>query len=95
VWSQDLSGELDELVGCEVVLDTGGPMIYLGRLSSYDEAGFWLENADVHNCMEGHAPREQYVAESRRDGIRVNRNRVFVYRQKVMSISALIDVVED
>lgn len=86
---------LDDLIGREVVLDTAGPWVYLGLLSSIDEHGFWLERADVHNVQEGHATREQYVAESGRDGIRVNRNRVFVLVQSVVSVSALSDVVKD
>ena len=90
-----MSANLDELVGCEVVLDTAGPVIYLGRLALHDERGFWLEDADLHNCTEGHATREQYIAESARDGIRVNRKYVFVLRQAVYSISALSDVVAD
>ncbi|MHC4445382.1 MAG: hypothetical protein ACYTF1_07795 [Planctomycetota bacterium] len=90
-----VSEALDELVGCEVVLDSAGPMVYLGRLASYDAEGFSLENADVHSRAEGHAPREQYIAESRRHGIRPNRARVYVFRHTVISISALSDVKED
>ncbi len=86
---------LDSLVGREVVLDTAGPTIYLGRLASYNADGFWLTEADVHNGDEGHAPRDQYVAESARDGIRLNRQRVFVFRHTVISVSALADVVTD
>ncbi|GMV96032.1 MAG: hypothetical protein AMXMBFR83_04010 [Phycisphaerae bacterium] len=84
---------LDELVGCEVVLDTPGTIVYLGRLVSYGPEGFWLESADLHNTSEGHAPREQYVLEAARDGIRVNRERIFVFRHVVISVSALSDVV--
>lgn len=90
-----MAENLDSLVGREVVLDTYGPVLYLGRLASYDRQGFWLEDADVHNGDEGHAPREQYVAEAGRDGIRVNRARVFVFRGTVISASALTDVVTD
>jgi hypothetical protein len=84
---------LDDLVGCEVVLDTAGPIVYLGRLASYSQEGFWLEGADMHNTSEGHAPREQYIVEAARDGIRVNRDKVFVFRYTVISVSALSDVV--
>jgi len=77
------------------VLDSAGPWLYLGVLTSVEEHGFWLEQADVHNVDEGHATREQYVVESGRDGIRVNRNRVFVLRSTVVSLSALSDVVQD
>lgn len=86
---------LDSLIGREVVLDTDGPMVFIGRLASYDAEGFWLEQADVHNCRDGHAQREQYIAESARDGVRVNRVRVYIFRRAVVGISALTDVVTD
>lgn len=88
-----LPESLDDLVGCDVVLDTPGTIVYLGRLASYSGEGYWLESADMHNTAEGHAPREQYVVEAARDGIRVNRERIFVLRHTVISISALSDVV--
>ena len=90
-----LPGSLDSLIGKEVVLDTEGPMVFMGRLASHDADGFWLEEADVHNCNDGHAQREQYIAESARDGIRVNRARVFIFRQAVVGVSALSDVTTD
>ena len=85
--------DLEVLIGEHVVFDTAGPLVYLGRLVSCDEGGFWLADADVHRSDEGHATREQYIVESRIDGIRVNRNRVYVFRQTVTSVSALSDVV--
>ena len=90
-----MSSDLDQWVGQHVVLDTAGPIVYLGRLVSHDDRGFWLEEADLHNCSEGHATREQYVTESARDGIHANRRRIFVLRQVVYSVSALSDVVTD
>lgn len=90
-----MGGPYDELIGKDVVLDTAGPIVYLGRLTAYNEAGFWLEDADLHNANEGHASREEYIAESSRDGIRVNRRRVFALRQAIISVSALADVVTD
>jgi hypothetical protein len=86
---------LEDYVGREVVLDTAGPIFYLGRLLKITESGFWLEEADLHDVREGHAPREQYIAESRRDGIRVNRRLIFVLLATVISVSALDDVVDD
>lgn len=90
-----MADDLDALLGHDVVLDTAGPVVYLGRLKACNEQGFWLENADLHNVQEGHATREQYIAESSRDGIRVNRARVFVFRHAVISVSPLSDVVAD
>ncbi|MFH0980873.1 MAG: hypothetical protein V2A79_04970 [Planctomycetota bacterium] len=57
------------------------------------ENGFWLADADVHDCRDGHASREVYIMEAGRDGISVNRRRVFVLRATVCSLSRLDQVV--
>jgi hypothetical protein len=88
---------LDMFLGRRVVLDTPGPMIYIGELEAYDDRGYWLLDADVHDRSEGHSTKEHYVSESveleRSDARRVNRQRVFVERHAVISVSALEDVV--
>ncbi len=84
-----------ELIGRNVVLDTAGPVVYIGTLRSAGEDGFWLDDADVHNCDEGHATKEEYALETRLHGVRINRRRVFVLQSAVMSLSALDDVTAD
>lgn len=91
----DLQGFLDR----RVVLDTQGPLLYIGRLVAWDRRGYWLEQADMHDCHDGHASKEEYVNEAyklEREGSRhVNRRRVFVARHAIVSVSALDDVVTD
>ena len=88
---------LNELVGRRVVLDTAGPMIYIGTLEAHEAGGYWLVDADVHDRTEGHSTKEKYVSESvalEREGApRTNRKRVFVERHAILSVSALDDVV--
>ncbi|MBN1491237.1 MAG: hypothetical protein JXA69_15095 [Phycisphaerae bacterium] len=84
-----------DLLGREVVIDTAGMIVYLGTLRADRPGGFWLENADVHNCNDGHAQKDEYIVESRLHGIHVNRRRVFVLRQAAISLSALADIVAD
>ncbi len=88
---------LDIYLNKRVVLDTAGPMIYVGLLEAYDDRGYWLAEADVHDRSDGHSTKEQYINQScelARDGtIRSNRRRVFVERAAVISVSALEDVV--
>ena len=76
-----------------VVLDTDGAIVYLGRLVEASQDGFWLEEADLHDCRDGHATKEEYVAEAHLRGYAPNRRRVFVLRSAVMSVTALDDVV--
>jgi hypothetical protein len=88
---------LDMFVGQRVVLDTAGPLIYIGKLEAHDQRGYWLSDADMHDRTEGHSTKEQYVSESREleqgGAPHVNRRRIFVDRQAVISISALEDIV--
>lgn len=90
---------LDLYLQRRVVLDTPGPMIYIGLLEHVDERGFWLLDADVHDRTDGHSPKEVYVSESlameRAGTRRVNRRRVFVERHSVISVSALEDAVTE
>src|SRR5262249_58401765 len=85
---------LNTLVGSAVVMDTAGPIIYLGTLREIRPDGFWLTEADVHDCRDGHAGKELYVCESRRDGVRANRESVFIFRDTVLSVSPLADVIQ-
>jgi hypothetical protein len=90
---------LDEFIDRRVVLDTPGSLLYIGRLVAWSEQGYWLADADVHDCRDGHASPEEYANtahELEKTGARhINRRRVFVDRQAIVSISALDDVVTD
>lgn len=90
---------LDNLIGRRVVLDTAGPMIYIGNLEAHDSRGYWLRDVDVHDRTDGHSTKEEYVNEARRlemrGSRRVNRRRAFVERTAILSISAMDDVVSE
>ena len=90
-----LSETFQKFVGRRVVLDTAGSIVYLGVLREATSVGLWLENADLHDCREGHASKEVYVYEAKTHGIRTNRKRLFVMRSTVISIAALEDVVQE
>ncbi len=83
----------DTFLSHKIVLDTDGPIVYLGTLTHVDEAGFALEDADVHDTRDGHATKEVYVNGAAVHGISPNRSRVLVMPSAVMSISKLDDVV--
>lgn len=86
---------LDNWIGRDVVLDTQGPMVFLGTLRGVGPEGFWLENADAHDRSDGHATKEQYVVEARQHGIRASRRSILVHREFVISLSLLADVIVD
>lgn len=87
---------LDNFLTRRVVLDTQGPMLYIGYLASHDRRGYWLTEADVHDRSDGHSSKEQYLSEAldiERSGVRrSNRKLVFVDRLAVVSVSALDDI---
>ncbi len=84
---------LEQLRGREIVIDVSPPFVYLGKLTGYDEKYLVLEPADVHDLRDTSTTRENYVVDSRRFGIRTNREKVFVRMSEVVSVSALEDVI--
>lgn len=88
---------LDDYVHQPVVLDTQGPLLFVGILESWSDRGYWLTDADVHDRNDGHSTKEVYVNQAftlEQEGARhVNRRRVFVEREAVVCISLLQDVV--
>lgn len=83
----------EKLVGREVVIDVVSQYVYLGKLTGYDAKYIVLEQADVHDLRDTATTRELYVIDSKRLGIRTNRDRVLVRVGEIVSISALDDVV--
>jgi hypothetical protein len=90
-----MSDPLKEMLGEQVVLDTLTPILYIGTLEKVTEAAFILQDTDLHDCRDGHANKETYLAEAHRSGTPVNRRRVVVMRSAVISVSRLADVVAD
>jgi hypothetical protein len=84
---------LDHLIGREIVIDVVSPFVYLGKLIGYDEKYLALEQADVHDLRDTATTRELYVIDSKRLGIRANRERVLVRVGEIVSVSALEDVI--
>lgn len=88
-----MSDALQRMVDETVVLDTGTPILYIGKLMEVTDSTFVLQEADMHDCREGHANREMYLAEAFQEGTTVNRREVVVMRSAVISVSRLADIV--
>ena len=84
---------LARMLNEEVVLDTDSPIVYIGRMVEIGDGTFVLEHADMHDCRDGHAKKEGYLAEVKRDGVTVNRQRVVVMRSAIISVSRVADIV--
>ncbi len=84
---------LQALIGRQVVIDVASPFVYLGKLLEIDHKYLILVDADVHDLRDTSTNRENYVVDSRRFGIRKNRERVLVNLAEVVSLSAMDDVI--
>jgi hypothetical protein len=91
--SNSFATELDSLVGQEVVADVNGPFIYIGTLQRVDVNSITLVDADAHDLRETRTSTDQYLIETRKHGVRINRHRVMVLARKIISISPLEAVV--
>jgi hypothetical protein len=81
------------LIGREVVIDVVSQYVYLGCLTGSDDRYLVLEQADVHDLRDATTTRELYVVDSKRFGIRANRERVLVRIAEIVSVSALAEVI--
>lgn len=88
-----MSDPLEDMLGESVVLDTATPIVYIGKLEEIADKVFVLTETDMHDCRDGHANKEVYLAEAHRDGLAVNRRHIVVMRSVVISVSRLADVV--
>jgi hypothetical protein len=88
-----MADPLERLLNEQVILDTGTPIVFIGTLTEVSDVAFVLVDVDRHDCRDGHAHKEQYLAETYRDGITPNRRAMIVMRAAVISVSRLADVV--
>ena len=86
--------ELEGFLHNDVVLDTRGELIYLGKLVKVMENFYELADADVHDVVEGRTSKELYVMDARKHGVKKNRTRVYVRKAEIVSISMLHDILE-
>lgn len=84
----------EELLGQDVVVDTNGQFVYLGRLAGADDVFFHLEAVDVHDNGDSHTPKEIYIMDAQKYGIKKNRTSVWVLTRNITSISKLDDIIE-
>ena len=85
---------LKDCVGREVVLDTDTHLLYVGTLAAVDEWFYELTDADVHDIETTSTTRDMYIINVQKYGIKKNRDRVLVRRDRVVSLSLLDDVTE-
>ena len=88
------AGELQGFVGEDVVLDTRGELLYIGRLKEVLSHFLVLADADVHDMVESRSSKELYVMDAAKHGVKRNRASVHVRKSQVISLSLLADVIQ-
>jgi hypothetical protein len=73
------------------VVETAGPLTYVGRFDTEDEAGVHLLNVGVHDASSGDT-REEFVRRSVRFGVRADRKHLIVPRGEVSRITRLGEI---
>ena len=84
----------DALLDQNVVVDVRGPLVYLGMLVEVGKAFLILAEADVHDITPQGTPKERYILEAGKHGIKTNRSRVMIKYDEIVSISALDDIID-
>jgi hypothetical protein len=84
---------LHELLGHDIVIDAISPYVFIGKLVAIDERYLVLEHADVHDLRDTKTSRDNYVADTRRLGIRANRERVLVKLDEAAALARLDAVI--
>jgi hypothetical protein len=86
--------DLEDLVGRQIVLDTDGPLVYIGTLAHIGRRMLVFGEVDVHDMRDAQSTttREVYIMQSRRHGIQANRDGVRVPLAKIASVSLLSDI---
>ncbi|MBI4833386.1 MAG: hypothetical protein HY811_01015 [Planctomycetes bacterium] len=77
----------------KVIVDTNSSYIYMGTLKSYDDCFITLNDVDVHDNRESTSTKEQYINQTRKNGIHKNRNEVIIRKEQIVSFSLLDDVI--
>jgi len=74
-----------------VVIETSGPITYVGRFDMEDQTGIHLVNVGVHDTASG-GSREDYIRRSARFGVRTDRKHLVVPRAEVARVTPLGEV---
>ena len=85
--------ELTAYIGKDVILDTRGELLYIGRLEHVGEWFLTLADADVHDLTESRTRKDVYLIEAARFGVKKNRHKVMVRNREIVSLSTLDQVI--
>ncbi len=85
--------ELDALIGRQIVVDTDSSLIYIGLLEKVGHDFLVVADVDVHDTGDSKSTKESYAHETKKLGTRTNRKLTYVRLARVISVSALDDII--
>lgn len=83
---------LENHINEKVVLDTRSSWVYIGTLEKVTEHCVVLTDVDVQDTADTTTSKDRYVFESQATGIKMNRDRVFVSIEYIVSFSLFKDI---
>ena len=84
--------DLKKFVKKKIVIDTRSSWIYIGTLKNIGIDSIELSDVDVHDSKDTHTTKEIYLLDSRKTGIKSNRDSVYINIDYIVSFSPLEDV---
>ena len=84
-----------ELHGITVILETLGPVTYVGRYDSEDTAGVHLLDVGVHDGSTATGTKEDYIRKSAKFGIKAEHKHVLVPVDAVARITRLAETTPE
>jgi hypothetical protein len=87
------SNAIQELIGCQIVVDTDSSYLYIGTLEAAGTDYLTLANVDAHDTHDTKSSKEFYAHEAKNLGMRANRKRTLVRLARVLSIAKMDDII--
>ena len=85
--------ELEKFKGKKIVVDTSTSWVYIGELKEVLKSCIVMVDVDVHDNSDVSSSKERYVLDSRRTGVKNNREEVIVNLDFIISFSPLEKVI--
>jgi len=85
---------LQHLIGQQLVIDTMSAWLYIGKLDKLQGKCAVLVEVDVYDSSQSTTTKEKYILDSIESGVKVNRSRVYLNLDHVISFSLLDDVIQ-
>ncbi len=75
------------------MVETNGPLTYVGRYDSEDQHGVHMLDVGVHDASADQGSKDDYVRKSAKFGIRTNHKHLIVPMQQVFRITKLGEMI--